>query len=166
MPISFIGTQPFIAYNPIGGREFKVVAELAKKFRFLPNFIPMTSFGDGTDGLGMTHHVAMKQSELGIGQSGIAFNERRFVVDNLPWMSVYEWPIQNVKPKEIASFGTLVYPVDTYTWALVFGAVAAEFIILIILQLVWSNVAENPTPKDFVYQGEKLENMMYTFCRY
>ena len=102
----------------------------------------------------------MKQSELGIGQLGIAFNERRFVADNLPWMSVYEWPIQNVKPKKIASFGTLIYPVDTYTWALVFGAMAAEFIILIIMQLVWSNVAAKSTPKDFIYQGEKLEHMM------
>ena len=62
LPISFIGTYPFITYNPIGGRDLKVIAELAKKFRFLPNFIPMTSFGDGIDRLGMTHHVRHKYS--------------------------------------------------------------------------------------------------------
>ena len=60
LPISFIGTEPFITYNPVGGRDFKVVATLAKKFRFWPNFIPATSFGDGTDGLGMTHNVSGK----------------------------------------------------------------------------------------------------------
>ena len=61
LPISFIGTYPFITYNPIGGRDLKVIATLAKKFRFLPKFIPMTTFGSGADSLGMTHHVSNKK---------------------------------------------------------------------------------------------------------
>ena len=100
--------------------------------------------------------VATKLSELGIGQSGIVFGHRRFVVDNLPWMSVYQWPIQNIKPKEIASFDTLMYPFDNYTWAFVFGAIVGEFIILIIMQLVWSGLVRKSTPRDFVYQGEEF----------
>ena len=98
--------------------------------------------------------VATKLSEIGIGQTGIVFGERSVVVDNLPWMSVYEWPIENIKPGEIASFGTLTYPFDNYTWAFVVGAIVGEFIILIIMQLVWSGVVEESTPTDFVYQGE------------
>ena len=54
LPISFVGTYPFITYNPIGGRDLKVIAALAKKFRFLPNLVPMASF----DGMG--HHVNNK----------------------------------------------------------------------------------------------------------
>ena len=38
--ISFIGTPPWIIYNPVGGSEFIVTALLAKKFHFVPNFIP------------------------------------------------------------------------------------------------------------------------------
>ena len=44
LPISFVGTYPFITYSPIGGRDLKVIAVLAKKFRFLPNLIVMESF--------------------------------------------------------------------------------------------------------------------------
>ena len=47
----------------------------------------------------------------------MVFNERRFIVDNLPWMSVYEWPIENIKPKEVASFATLMDPFDDFSWA-------------------------------------------------
>ena len=38
--ISFIGTPPYITYNPLGGSEFIVTALLAKKFHFVPNYIP------------------------------------------------------------------------------------------------------------------------------
>ena len=108
--------------------------------------------------------VATKQSELGIGQSGIVFGNRRFVVDNLPWMSVYEWPIQTIKPKEIASFDTLMYPFDNYTWAFVFGAIIGEFTIMIIMQLVWSGLVGKSTPRDFVYQGEEYQKYDI-FCK-
>ena len=86
------------------------------------------------------------------------FNERRLIVDTLPWMSAYEWHIENIMPNEIASFRTLLYPVDTYTWTFVFGVVVGEFALLIIMQFVWSYVAKQPTPQDFVYQGENVLN--------
>ena len=38
--ISFNGFLPYINYNPIGGSEFIVTALLAKKFHFVPNYIP------------------------------------------------------------------------------------------------------------------------------
>ena len=64
LPISFIGTYPFITYNPIGGRDLKVIAALAKKFRFLPNLIPMQSFGSGTDGQGMNNLISKVSHEM------------------------------------------------------------------------------------------------------
>ena len=42
--ISFIGTKPYITYNPIGGSEFLIVKILANKFKFVPKFIPEKSF--------------------------------------------------------------------------------------------------------------------------
>ena len=42
--ISFIGTPPYIIYNPLGGSEFIVTALLAKKFHFVPNYIPALAY--------------------------------------------------------------------------------------------------------------------------
>ena len=44
LKISFIGTKPYISYNPVGGSDFIVVKILAKKFRFSPKFIPERSY--------------------------------------------------------------------------------------------------------------------------
>ena len=61
----------------------------------------------------------------------------------------------------MASFRTLLYPVDTYTWTFVIGVAVGEFAVLIIMQLVWSYVAKQSNHKDFVYQGEKQINYAY-----
>ena len=37
--ISFFGFSPFITYNPVGGSAFIVMAMLANKYKFIPNFI-------------------------------------------------------------------------------------------------------------------------------
>ena len=42
--ISFIGPEPFITYNPVGGSDFLIINLLANKFQFTPNFIPERSF--------------------------------------------------------------------------------------------------------------------------
>ena len=44
LKISFIGGEPYITYNPIGGSEFLVVKILAQKFQFIPEFIPERSY--------------------------------------------------------------------------------------------------------------------------
>ena len=42
--ISFIGSKPYISYDPVGGSDFLVVETLAKKFTFSPKFIPERSY--------------------------------------------------------------------------------------------------------------------------
>ena len=42
--ISFIGVTPYITYNPIGGSDFIVTNALAKKFHFIPKYIPARSW--------------------------------------------------------------------------------------------------------------------------
>ena len=49
LSISFIGLEPYIKYRPtIGGSEFEVIKILAKKFKFLPHFIPEKSYDSVT----------------------------------------------------------------------------------------------------------------------
>ena len=60
LKISFIGFIPYIAYNPVGGSDILVVSILAKKFGFLPKFIPARSFDTITTNAttyGMLHRV-------------------------------------------------------------------------------------------------------------
>ena len=39
LKISFIGTPPYVNYNPLGGSDFVLTQILAKKFSFTPKFI-------------------------------------------------------------------------------------------------------------------------------
>ena len=60
LKISFIGTKPYINYNPIGGSEFLVVNILAEKFKFRPKFIPEKAFDivkQNSTVFGMLHRV-------------------------------------------------------------------------------------------------------------
>ena len=40
LKISFFGLQPYVTYNPLGGSDFIVTRIIAKKFGFIPKFIP------------------------------------------------------------------------------------------------------------------------------
>ena len=42
--ISFIGTPPYITYNPVGGTEFILTALMAKKFQFVPKYVPALTY--------------------------------------------------------------------------------------------------------------------------
>ena len=60
LPISFIGIVPYIKQNPFGGSETLVIKMLAKKYGFLPSFIPERAYdvtkANGTT-FGMVHRV-------------------------------------------------------------------------------------------------------------
>ena len=58
--ISFIGPSPFITYNPVGGSAFIVMALLANKHKFIPNYTPAKGFGiveENNTKFGMLHKV-------------------------------------------------------------------------------------------------------------
>ena len=60
LPISFIGLPPYIKYNPVGGSEFLLTQILAKKFGFLPKFVPERAFDVTKENgslFGMVHRV-------------------------------------------------------------------------------------------------------------
>ena len=76
LKISFIGTKPYIFYNPVGGSDFLVVKILAKKFRFSPKFIPERSYdmvrNNGTT-YGMLYRVRTKDKNPSLQSSMIVF---------------------------------------------------------------------------------------------
>ena len=58
--ISFIGPKPYISYDPIGGSDFEVTNILAKKFKFIPKFVPERSYDivkSNVSTYGMLHRV-------------------------------------------------------------------------------------------------------------
>ena len=60
--ISFIGISPYVSYNPIGGSAFIVTKLLAKKFKFMPKFIPERSWDiakRNNISFGMLHRVRL-----------------------------------------------------------------------------------------------------------
>ena len=60
--ISFIGSAPFITYNPIGGSELIVTNLLAKKFQFIPKYLPARTqdkYEDNNSSYGLLHWVSV-----------------------------------------------------------------------------------------------------------
>ena len=60
LDISFIGFRPYIIYNPLSGSDFLVTKILAKKFGFIPKFIPAKSIDtiqNNQTTYGMVHRV-------------------------------------------------------------------------------------------------------------
>ena len=78
---------------------------------------------------------------------------RRQHVDYLPWMYFYEFVIAGRKPLEISSFMALVYPLDLPTWILSLLGTIVMFLILIIMQKLWSHVSGEAYIPDYLYQG-------------
>ena len=63
LKVSFIGTKPYIDYDPLGGIDFLIVNMLAEKFKFQPKYIPERAYDivkeNGTI-YGMLHSVRNK----------------------------------------------------------------------------------------------------------
>ena len=74
-------------------------------------------------------------------------------VDYLPWMYFYEFVIFGRKPLEISSFMALVYPLDHYTWILSLLGTIVVFLILTIMQKLWSDVSGEAYFPEYLYQG-------------
>ena len=71
--ISFIGPEPFVTYNPIGGSDFLIISLPAKKFGFFPKFVPETSY-DVVKSNGTSSGMVYKVCETSFGHVSISFN--------------------------------------------------------------------------------------------
>ena len=94
----------------------------------------------------------MKQSELGIGQT--TMEENRFkLVDYLPPMYPSGLLFASKKPRELATYDSIVIPFDKYVWAFMFGCICAQFLLLVLMQQLYSIVAGTRNSIDFIYEG-------------
>ena len=84
----------------------------------------------------------------------LSFASHRYQhVDYLPWMYFYDIVILGRKPLEISSFMALVYPLDFFTWILSLLGTIVVFLILIIMQKLWSHASGETYHLDYLYQG-------------
>ena len=173
LKISFIGTSPYIIYDPLGGSEVDLIRIFAKKFKFTPKFIPEKSF-DIVQANGKTHgmfhrvrctrhtsltkihnffhKVSIKESEMGIGQS--SFSTYRYkLVDYLPNMYKHEYVMMSKKPHAIASFDTIIYPFDSFIWIFTLGCMLAEFGMLLLMQNSWNKASGTSNNNNHVFEG-------------
>ena len=101
--------------------------------------------------------ISSKKAELGIGQQ-TAFQENRFkVVDFLPAMYAQENLLASQRPKEIASYDTIVLPFDKYIWFITFSCIFGQFLLLVAMQNLWSYVTGASNPDDYIFEGYFLK---------
>ena len=93
-----------------------------------------------------------KQSEIGMGQTQLALYRYK-VVDYLHYMHEYPYVMFSRKPTEIVSYDSIIYPFDTYVWALTWIMITSQFILLVSLQNVWAIASGNTNPRDYIFQG-------------
>ena len=57
------------------------------------------------------------------------------------------------RPKEITSYDTIVIPFDKYVWLFMFGCIITQFLLLVMMQELWSSVTGTSKPHDFIFEG-------------
>ena len=63
------------------------------------------------------------------------------------------WSIISRRAREIISYDTIVYPLDIMVWVFTLTIIVAQFILLIIMQNLWSIASGKPKPQDYIFQG-------------
>ena len=89
---------------------------------------------------------------MGIGQPPLK-HYRYKIVDYLPYMYEHQFIITSGQPREIVSYNSILDPFDAYVWGFSVSIIIAEFILLIVMQNLWSIVSAKPNPHDYIYQG-------------
>ena len=77
--------------------------------------------------------------------------------DSLPWMYMQEFPLRQRKPIQIASFETLTNPFDGYVWAFSIGSTMTIFVVLVVMQNLWSQVSGKANQSGYMFQGEMIQ---------
>ena len=68
-------------------------------------------------------------------------------------MYMHQNLLASQKPKEIASYDTIVIPFEKNMWFATFGCIIAQFLLLVVMQLLWSHVSGTSNPEDFMFEG-------------
>ena len=74
----------------------------------------------------------------------------------IPWMYMNTFVMAQRKPMSIASFETLIRPYDGTVWAFYIGCTSMVFMLLIVMQTIWSSVSGKISPKGYMFQGDMI----------
>jgi hypothetical protein len=77
-------------------------------------------------------------------------------VDYLPYMFLYEYNIQTIKPMEVSLYDILLYPFDNYIWSIAIVLTMLEIIIIMIMELMWYDTTGFHSTPNYIYEGTVL----------
>ena len=103
--------------------------------------------------------VYSKQTEFGIGPTSI-LSYGNNLTDLLPAMYRIETILTSQKPKEITSYDTIIIPFDKYVWFFMLGCIITQFLLLVLMQNLWSNVTGTRKPHDFLFEGFVMHQLL------
>ena len=89
---------------------------------------------------------------MGIGQPPLRYYRYK-IVDYLPYMYEQRYIFASGQPRVIVSYSTILDPFDVYVWGFTVSMIIAEFILLLVMQNLWSILQANPNPRDYIYEG-------------
>ena len=171
--ICFGGQPPHIK-SPNSGSDFLLLEMFAEKFSFLPKYMQVVDpFVDGlqkvrhcrfystcgNSALILTFKIITKECEVIIGQATEIYSYLFERIGFLPPMYDSIAYLRSRKPQEIASYETLIRPLEPSLWAITIGFIALVFMSLFTIQKVWSNLTGQPLPQSHIFQGT-LRNIL------
>ena len=75
-------------------------------------------------------------------------------------MYAHNWALQSRRPKQVASYDTIVNPFDHFTWGFTFLSIVIQFLLLLLIQNVWSKASGAPNPDDYIYEGDYMQRFL------
>lgn len=139
-PLSYIMTA-----NGLDGSDFEVLKILKQQLNF-------SSVEKLIDIANEIESVSSKQCDIIIGQRVVNFFGL-WLVSFLPWMYPRYWYLRSGKPQEIASFETLILPMEPSLWAFTAGFTILVFVSLHVILQLWSNLTGKKIPDGHLFQG-------------
>ena len=68
-------------------------------------------------------------------------------------MYMHQNLLASQKPKNITSYDTIAIPFDTNMWFATLGSIIAQFLMLVVMQNLWSYVTGTSYKWDFIFEG-------------
>ena len=92
------------------------------------------------------------------------FAPKRYkLIDYLPWMYTYEFPVQSRKPEKIVSLNTLIYPFDVYVWCFTLSFAMAIFVVFLFIQKAWFHASGQRPPNGWIFHGRIMIRYVLSF---
>ena len=71
-------------------------------------------------------------------------------------MHVHEFVMEQRKPMPIASYETLINPFDIGVWVFSIASIITIFVVLVVMQKLWSKVSGKASPSGYMFQGDMI----------